>query len=82
MASSSRTTDILVGQIHLADVVGIARENRGDGGDLEDEAGRSEVGVGGIERGGSICADDCFLELDDGSPRARSRIAWTRWCPP
>jgi len=56
MASSSRTTDILVGQIHLADVVGIARENRGDEGDLEDEAGRSEVGVGGLEGGGSICA--------------------------
>jgi hypothetical protein len=56
-ASSSRTTEILVGQIHLADVVGIARENRGDGGDLEDEAGRSKVGIGGIERGGSICAD-------------------------
>jgi hypothetical protein len=52
MASSSRTTDILVGQIHLADVVGIARENRGDEGDLEDEAGRSEVGVGGLEGGG------------------------------
>ena len=61
MASSSRTTDILVGQIHLAAVVGIARENREDGGDLEDEAGRSEVGVEGIERGGSICADNCFL---------------------
>ena len=29
MASSKRTTDILVGQIHLADVVGIARKNMG-----------------------------------------------------
>jgi hypothetical protein len=70
MASSNRTTDILVGQIHLADVDGIPRENRGDGGDLEDETGRSEVGVGGVEHGGN-----------DGTQRARRRTTWTRWCP-
>jgi hypothetical protein len=82
MASSNRTTDILVGQIHLADVVGIARKNIGDGDDLEDEMGRSEGGVRRVERGGSLCADDCFLELGNRSPRARRCTAWMRWCSP
>jgi hypothetical protein len=71
-ASSSRTTDILVGQIHLADAVGIARENRGDGGDLEDEAGRSEVGVGGIERGGLEDEAGDGGDLEDEAGRSKA----------